>query len=406
MEKKLLILLILILLCYNVKAVNIGISPATISFQNVLRNGYSERKVIVSTDSIKPVEVTIKTRGEIAEWLKFSEKNFTISKNKTHILTISINPPADIPNGNYTGFVRFSTGSLGGEGVEGHATGIVRATVDLAIKVEITDIEIVECSVSNFEVQSVEKGDDIIFSGEVTNKGNIRLRPQIKIDIWDKEQISIVKSKEFIGDEILPTRKGNLTLRIPSNELNTDQYWAEVSVIQCYFSKLLTFDILEPGVLKAEGKLLGIVTKREAEAGETVPIIAKFKNTGEKELDAQFKGKVTKEGKIIQLLESEIFKVPIGQTFDFTLYFTPTKEGKYIISGRVFYNNKRTFELSAVLNVLSKKFKLKNLLIIFAYLVLAVLIGFLLYKIRKEKKKLSLYLKNKWKRGKWNKKQS
>jgi len=149
----------------------------------------------------------------------------------------------------------------------------------------------------------------------------------------------------------------------------------------------LTFDVLEEGALKAEGILLKIIGRVWTDIGETIPIFAEFKNTGEKNIDAQFKGKITYEGKIIQILESEKITVPISEIANFTFYTTPKKAGKYIASGRVFYDKKRTFESSTIINVKPKKFGLKQILINVVYLSLMILIGFLIYKIRKEKRR-------------------
>ena len=35
--------------------------------------------------------------------------------------------------------------------------------------------------------------------------------------------------------------------------------------------------------------------------------------------------------------------VPIGETNDFEFYFTPQEPGKYVVSGRVYYDGKKTF---------------------------------------------------------------
>lgn len=370
---------------FCVSAANIGVSPASLNFKQVLRGGYSEKSIVISTDSLKAVTVEIKPRGEITSWLNFSVMNFTVSRDKLYSLKISVTPPADMPNGNYTGFLRLMTSGFG-EGIEGHAVGIVKSTLDLAINVEVTDIEIVECSASNFKVQSVEKGDDIVFNLDVFNNGNIRLKPRIKIELWDKDQISIVKSQEFLEKEILPTTQKSLTIKFKSSNLEIGQYWSDVSVIDCYALQTLTFDILEEGALKAEGVLLGIVVRGIAEVDETVPIKIRFKNTGEKGVEAYFKGKITLGEKIVQLLETEKISVPISEIQEFSLFFTPKKSGKYIISGRVFYANKKTFESSATLEAISKKLNLSSFIVPLVYIILILLIAFLFYKIRKEKK--------------------
>lgn len=374
-----------------VSAANLGISPASVEFKNVLRDGYSERWVVISVDSEDSISVEIEPRGEIKNWLNFSERNFSVSKNNPYYLGVFVNPPVDIPNGNYSGFLRVKTGQMG-EGIEEHVVGIVRSTLDLIVKVEITDIEIRDCSVSSVKVDSAEKGDDVIFYAKVKNNGNIKLKPILDIDIWDSDQISVIKNEEFYGDNILPTTEGNVSLRVKSDDLEIGQYWADFLALDCYFSQTLTFDILEEGALKAAGRLLEIITRKNSKVGETVPIIVKFKNIGEKEVEAQFKGKINRGDKIIQILESEKIRVPISSGNDFNFYFTPERSGKYVISGRVFYSGKKTFESSAVLEVVSEDFEFSSLIGLI-YVFFIVLIFYLIYKIRKERQLYSRKLR-------------
>jgi len=379
-----------------VSAVNVGISPATMTFENVLRNGYSEKSVVVSVDSEEEIFVSAQPRGEIAGWMNYSSENFTVSKEEPYSLKIAINPPGDVPNGNYTGFLRVMTAELG-EGVEGNAVSIVRTALDLSITVEITDIEIRDCRAYEFSVESVEKGDDVVFKFNVVNNGNIILTPRVVIDIWDRDQVEILKSEEFSDKKVLPTTEDDFSVSVSSDNLDLGQYWADVSVIDCYVKQTLTFDVLEPGALKTEGVLLTILNNKTAEVGDTVPIEVGFKNTGEKELLAYFKGKVTLGDRIVDVLETDKMSVPVDTTEHFNLFFTPAEEGKHIISGRVFYNNKKTFESSSVLEVFSKAFSFKGFLgwlfVPIIYAILILLIGFLFFKIRKERKLYSSKLR-------------
>lgn len=365
-----------------VSAVNVGVSPASISFKEVLRGGYAERVAIVSADSDKPVLVNIKPRGEIAEWLNFSEEEFTVSKDNPYFLKISVLPPSDIPNGDYNGFLRIEVGSSA-EFVEEHAVGMVKSSLDLAISVEIIDIEIARCVASDLEVLSSEKGEDIILKMKISNEGNIRLKPDVVFDIWDFDKITILDSEQFLSDEIMPSTEKEVKFKFNSNDFDPGQYWSEVSVLDCSHSQILTFDILEPGSLSAKGVLLNILTKGVVNVGETSSIIVNFKNIGEKEVNAQFRGEVTKNGKIIDIFESEISKVPVSAVEEFNFYFTPKTEGKYIVSGRVYYDKKKTFEMSSSLEVVREG----GISFVWGvYLLFFLGIGFLFYRIRKEKK--------------------
>jgi hypothetical protein len=376
----------LILISNLVSAANIGISPAKINFENVLRGGYAEKYAIISVDSTVPVRVNISVRGDIADWLSFEEMEFDVSNGKPYYMKIMVTPPEDIPNGNYSGFIRVRTF---GEGniAEGQATGIVNAALDLNTNVEITDIEMLSCQATQFMVESVEKGDPIIFSSEVSNQGNIRLRPVFRVEIWDENQIEIIKEEEFTGEAIPPTTSKKITWNVASNDLDLGQYWAEVYSIDCYNSQTLTFDVLEEGALKASGVLTSIITPPWVEKDDTTTIKAYFENNGEKTVSAMFKGEITLNGKIVQILQSEPASVSIGDTNEFNFYFTPREVGKYIVTGRVFYDGKRTFEKSAIINVRDTGFKWSKLKMPTIYLILLTAIAFLFYKIQKERKR-------------------
>lgn len=369
-----------------ISSANIGVSPASIYFKNVLRGGYSEKIVTITIDSEEPTKVTIAPRGNITEWLSFEETEFEVSKNNPYYLKIIVEPPIDMPNGNYSGFLRITT-SPKTKGIEGQATGIVNAALDLYMEVEITDIEFSSCRAWDYEVQSAEKGDDVLFKVNVYNEGNVRLYPTIKIDVWDQERIGIVKQMEYSGEVVFPTTQKELIIRMDSSDLDIGQYWAEVTSVECYSSETLTFDVLEEGALKAQGILLRIISPPWIKVDDTTLIEALFENTGEKEVNARFKGEITLGNKVIQILESEGSSVAIGELETFKFYFTPRKEGRYIVTGKVFYDGKRTFEKSTVINVERKGFGWENIKMILIYLALILAIAYLAYKINREKSK-------------------
>jgi len=385
-KSAILVLATLILLIQVTSSANVGVSPATLTFKDVLRGGFAERPVMVIIDTEDPVDVTATTRGEIESWITLSEETFSVSKGKAFQLMVSVTPPSDTPNGNYTGFVTVKSSRLS-QGQEGHATGLIIPTLDIFVTVQVTDKEVRKCRATGFKVASIEEDDDIVFEVDVLNEGNIRLNPSITFDIWDQDSINIVKQSEYSQTQIKPTQSSHMLIRIPSTGLDLGQYWVDMSAIDCYASQTLTFDVLEEGALRAAGVLERIVVSPWADIDEIVPVAVNFKNTGEKPLEAKFVGKVMFKNKIIQLLESEDpMYVPIDNQTNFQFYFTPRKAGKYIISGRVFYDNKRTYEQSAILNVNPDSNILKSLAKSASYIILITIILALLFKIRNERK--------------------
>ena len=125
---------------------------------------------------------------------------------------------------------------------------------------------------------------------------------------------------------------------------------------------------------------MNILSKAKVKRDETVPFEVGFKNIGEKSVNAQFRGQATYNGKIVQIFETEKLDVAVGEIENFNFFFTPTKSGKYVISGRIYYDGKRTFEGSSILEVEGGAGAVP-----FIYVAFLVLIGVLFYKIRREK---------------------
>jgi hypothetical protein len=365
----------------------IGVSPSVISFNDVLRGGYAERPITISYSGDQQISVNLSAEGEISNWLNFTNNVF-VSKNGFARPIVSVSPPSDMPNGNYTGFIVISVSSSGTNGQEGKAVSKVISVLRLAINVEVTDRETVTCTASSFFIDSVEKGDNISMHFDVLNSGNIRLKPEINVKIWDPEQNYVIKEVNLRGQEILPTRTQSLNFSIASDGMDPSQYWASVEVPQCYASDTLTFDILEEGALKSNLVLLKIYSMLFGKAGETLPIFIDYQNIGEKQVDAQFRGQIALDGKIVQLLNSDTFTSPINEKDNMTLYFTPQKGGQYVVSGRIFYDKKKTFEENTIINVLANANGWNIFSATIPYtvtLIIIALIVFLIVKIRRER---------------------
>jgi hypothetical protein len=390
MEKNLcLTILIILTILPLVSAANLGISPAKIAFENTLRGGYAEGSVSIVIDSEKPMSVNVEPVGDIASWINLSQTNFTVSKDTPQSLKVILNVPNDAANGNYTGYVRVKIHSFE-EAQDGYMMGKIHSNLDLKTTIEVTDKEIIDCSVSMLQIPNSEKGDDVVLRMDIKNNGNVRISPEIIANIWDSSQSSIMQIDKFTSKEILPTVKESLNFRIKSDDLPIDQYWADIQVPKCEYSGLKTFDILEEGSLNTKGVLLSIVANLNGKVGEISPVEVGFKNIGEKDVQAKFVGKVSRNGKVTKILESEEITVLRSEIEKFNLYFTPAEAGEYVVSGRVIYDGKRTYEKSITITASKKSFNSISLV----YYAFIVLISFLLYKIRKEKK----HYKNKMRR--------
>lgn len=208
------LLLFFFLFCYSASAAIIGVSPSIARFPKMLKGGYAETPVLVTTSNEVPIKAHLTPEGDIKDWIIFDpdETNFTFSKDDPYDFTMIIQPPGDTQSRNYSGLLKITTDEL--ETVESGAGSSIIAQISLLIYVEVIGDEIILCRAGAISASSAEIGSPFGIRATVFNDGNVRLRPEIEINVWDQYQSTIVFSKTFLGGQILPTKN-----RIIENEI-------------------------------------------------------------------------------------------------------------------------------------------------------------------------------------------
>ncbi|MBR9676009.1 hypothetical protein GOV05_03305 [Candidatus Woesearchaeota archaeon] len=386
--KKIIIsLIILVLLSISVLGVSIGVSPAKINYEKVLKGGYASRTISITTDTLNNLSIYVEKSGSIAEWVSFgpidlSVENITITRSNPYRLDIIIMPPDDVANGNYTGSVRVVTDKI--QDVVTGKGSAVKAAFLLDLRVEITGEEIIGCVAGGLGINNFEVGEDIPVFFTVENTGNVKISPEINIEVFDLYE-RLVEEFSFISDELLPTTQQRLIEEL-INDLIISQYFAKITIPLCNHKKEVTFTVVEPGGISDEGELLMIKNPVWAVTEQTVQIVAVFKNLGERTVRAKFTGVIKDAlGEIIKVIDTDSINVKAGETQEFPTFFKPENTGQYFISGKINYNDKLTFEKASVLNVnlgtASSESEGKNRL----YLLFIIIVLLLLITIRKKK---------------------
>jgi hypothetical protein len=392
--------LLLVLLLPTALGISIGVSPGLISIDNLLRDGYAEKIVTISSSISEEVNAHFEVDGEVKDWLTFepANPNFKISKEKPYILRIIVQPPSDAPMRIHTGEISFITDSVAS--VEGGIGSSVRAAIMSRIELKITDKQIVQCRGGGLSFLDTEIGMPLVFQANVINDGNVRLEPVFDIEIWDQARKNIVYVNTITGKSVSPTTQDTFEIKLP-NDLSIGQYWvnmvlrtADTNERGCWISDFSTFSVYEKGAIIDRGILENVSTKVWATVGEIVEVVAVFRNAGERSVDAKFTGTVTNEDRIVNLLESETLRVAPGEVARLTTYFTPQTEGRYMVTGKVLYNNKLTFEKGSVVNVTTAKpakASLSRWIPILLYILIFLTIIYLLYRIRKARNRYKGY---------------
>ncbi len=368
----------------------IGITPTSVTFEKVLRDGYAETTFIVTTSIDNDIPIYVRKYGDIQNWLHFPTMDSAgvvgyVRLDKPLIVSVVAMPPGDVGIGDYTGHIIIESGALGSVG-ETIGSSIVVSLLSWT-NVEITGEEIRSCQAGGIRIPETETNRPLEVSLVVKNSGNVRLYPEVEIDIWDQFEHELLLSETLTSEMVLPTTKGEQRFYL-DHGLQPGQYWALVTVPECGMSELLTFDILPPGGVVDRGTLNSILSTVWALVGEIVPVTAVFTNTGERSVTAQFKGSALLNGKVVKLLESEEALVEPGESVELLMYFTPEEPGIYELVGRVHYNGKLTYEKGTLLNVnlIVRKAQL-SIVMVSLYLIIVLAIAILVAVIKREKKK-------------------
>ena len=340
----------------SVEASSIAINPGSLRVNNMVRGGYAERTVRVSTNEERAiVRVAFgNPNNEMNNWVTLNpgESEFEIGRDNPREIRISVEPPLDTPNGNYNTSIIFMI--RGVEDFRGMTGAIIDTAVGFSIFTTIVDDEVISCSVLRESISSIESGEELISRFRIQNNGNIRLNPTINIEIWNQEKSSLERIIMSNEQSILPTTIEEVSVIEPSRGLQPGQYFADISIPECRYEQSLTFDILEIGAISSEGELIGIRVPAWNNRSDEIPINPVFQNTGERAVEAYFEGVVKLDGIIKARLSTPRLLVQPKQRFEFQTYFSSDEPGRYEVSGRVYYDNKRTFEKINRFNILDQ----------------------------------------------------
>jgi len=223
----------------------------------------------------------------------------------------------------------------------------------------------------------------------VSNTGNVRIKPNVSIDIWNQDQTSLMMNKDLLFNNIetLPTTTGAFTGTFDAN-LRVGQYWAYVTVYPCQNTELVTFNVYEKGTLVDSGEFVRLDNEAWANISDIVPITAVFRNTGTRTVSAKLKGVITLNNQIVDTIDTDYYDIAPGETGNNQTYYTPKKLGQYIITARILYNNKLSFEKSSVINVNGGTEQGFNWLYVIIIIIILVVIVFLVRGIRKKKHRM------------------
>lgn len=344
---------LVLLLAGTASAISLGAGPGEVRIMNMPRGGYTKR--MLSVNNLEDYDLIVSVGpGKIFEgWITFEPgSSFRLPAHSRIDFWAVVQLPEDVANGNYSGEIIVHAGPAAK--FEGEGTGlVVGASISLATFIEVTGVEIVAYTIKRARAESNEIHYPIPVYVTIVNTGNVRARPIIHIDVLNENK-TLIKSYEFAKVDVLPGLEEIIIINLTSEGLGVGPHFANVSTAikgEIAGSKMVSFDVLEEGTLRLEGKLSYIMVDEGVGVGEIAKIIAPFRNMGQLPVSATFEGEVYLDGKLIETLKTEKIRVDIDKSVDFITYFTPKESGLYTVKGHVIYAEKTTDEKGTIIYV-------------------------------------------------------
>jgi len=354
MNKLLGAILLSSLLCSTAQAMSIGAGPSTIDFGRMVRGGYAEQVVTVSTSGEEDLTCTAEFLGDLKDWLNLDKGNkFQVPANSREDLRVILQPPADAVNGRYNGEIYIKAAPT--SSVTSGAGLAVGAGIIIKLTTEITGKEDVALTVNGVSIPDTEVGYPVKIVAELFNTGNVKITPKITAAISDTSGNKIVEG-EYADTSILPTRIETVPFTVSSEGMTSGQYNADVNVYArdvLVHNQKIGFKVLPKGTLSVNGKLEELkVSPDTISTGEMAKVMAKFKNSGQVPIRGKLRAEAYLNEKLVDVLrESDEMEVEPGDTVPLETYYNPSKPGNYVIRGSVGYGSGKTDQKGTILKV-------------------------------------------------------
>jgi hypothetical protein len=196
-------------------------------------------------------------------------------------------------------------------------------------------------------ISDVEAGYPLRFRAMVRNSGNVRMTPQIALEVVDADD-NVVYQETFSEElTVYPNETGQLSreVSLSTRDLGEGQYQARVSARAGDLDlgqRQSTFSILPMGTLTREGQLRDLRMTIAPAPGELGKVDVVFLNTGRIDTLARFVGELYHGDRLVDVLNTEEVLVPIREQRTLDLFFRANEPGDYLIRGKVNYQGKET----------------------------------------------------------------
>lgn len=338
-----LICVCLTILLSTLVAASIGVSPASMDYEKVLKGGSAQKEFRIFNTEDKEISVKVYVDDDFSDWFSFQPASpIEIPAKGSVRVTAIVNPPPDTANDVYKCAIKVQP--VANITPEGEFVMGLTGGAGLRSSIEVTGDQILSGEVSDISTRSVERGNPVLFTMKFSNTGNVKVKPNITIEI--KKGSRIVDALEGDVDWFNPGQSEDIQIEWGTGDRELGRYKAGIMVFlddELLGKKDLEFSIVEEGSFLRRGRIIrsGIKRPEKVELGEVIEIQIPFENTGETDIKAQISAQIFLNEKLVDTTKSDLLLVEMNKIETLTLYYKPKETGDYLIRGNIIYDGKR-----------------------------------------------------------------
>lgn len=352
-------ILFLVIFSSGVFSQSLAISPPSIDFGPLIRGGYAEETIRISTREEIPKEISIELSDESnLTWFRIEpeQDSYTVSRDNPLELNFILEPPVDQPNGFYESQINFRVSPESEDELSGETISRLSYSISGLLSAEISDLEIDDCSIHSLSFDESLSIDDqtFSFSLDFRNTGNVFIEPTVELTFKDSIDESIELRREIDFDTINPTISETLSEEFNTN-LDEGQFLLEISVPHCDFSRSSLINIIGEGELISSGRVSNVkIEPQRTIVNNPIEIIASYVNDGQRQNTVFVRFAIYRDGQVVDFIDTEEVNVDKGERYDFSTIFTPQDEAQYEVITRGYYDRSITYDVSSSFKAFSE----------------------------------------------------
>lgn len=334
-----------------------GAAPSHLAYGGVVRGEPITRTLTLQNGGDAPADVVLAAVDGIGHWLDLPREPLHVAPASALRVDLTLRVPQDAPNADYGGNVtatqtpRHNVSS--GSGVN------VALAVRIGLAATLGGPQVVDLRAGELAVEPAEAGQPLLVRLVVENHGNVRASPRLAVTLLgpDGRQAHGV---DVPLDAVSPGGSRNLTARVP-HALPSGQYRLEAQLLDGTLQLVLPgllVEVLEAGSLRRRGEMGPLSTlsldrepNHRLPAGKPFLLRAPFRNVGEVEVEAVFRGSLLRDGDVVRSLETLPRAFAPGEAGDIELMLDGLTPGTYAVRGRVEFDGRVTPDHETVVNL-------------------------------------------------------